>query len=91
MSERYATLFTVLEEVEKRKKNKILAEKVKMEKDQKIDEVSAKITALQQKNMMLEDKVRQKTAKSQNLVSKMTQVCNSSRHVSCMKISRPLT
>jgi SMC interacting uncharacterized protein involved in chromosome segregation len=87
MSERYTTLFTVLGEVEERKKNRILAEKVEMEMDQKIEEVSAQIIALQQKNMALEDKVKQKTAKRQKSVSKMTQVCNSCRHVDCMKMS----
>jgi methionine-rich copper-binding protein CopC len=80
MSESYVTLFTVQEEVEERKKNKVLAEKVKMEMGQKIEEVSAKIIALQQKNMALEDAIRQKTAKRQNLVSKVMQVCNSYRH-----------
>jgi hypothetical protein len=73
-------LFTVLEEVEERKKNKILAEKVKMEMDQKLAEVSAKIIAME-KNVALEEKIRQKTAKRQKSVSKMTQVCNSCRHV----------
>jgi SMC interacting uncharacterized protein involved in chromosome segregation len=87
MSERYTNLFTVLEEVEERKKNRILAEKVKMEMDQKIEEVSTKIIALQQKNMALEDKVKQKTVKRQKSVSKMTQVCNSCRHVDSMKMS----
>ncbi|XP_023706005.1 myosin-6 isoform X2 [Cryptotermes secundus] len=63
----------VLEEVEERKKDKILAEKVKMEMDQKIEDVSAKIIALQQKNTALENTIIQKTAKRQNLVSKMMQ------------------
>lgn len=87
MSESYVTLFTVQEEMEERKKDKILAEKVKMEMDQKIEDVSAKIIALQQKNMALENTIRQKTAKRQNLVSKGTQVCNSCRHVECLKMS----
>lgn len=81
MSESYVTLFTVLKVVEERKKDKMLAEKVKMDMDQKIEDVSAKIIALQQKNMALENKIRQKTAKRQNLKSKMMQVCNSCSHV----------
>jgi SMC interacting uncharacterized protein involved in chromosome segregation len=91
MSERYVNLFTAVEEVEERRKNKILAEKVKMEMDQKIEEVSAKIIELQQKNVALEDTIRQKTAKRQNLLSKMTKVCNSSRHLECLKMPWPLT
>jgi hypothetical protein len=71
---RFVFLFTALEEIEMRKKDKILAEKVRMEMDQKTEEVVATVTALQQKNMVLEDRIRQKTAKKENLVSKMIQV-----------------
>lgn len=63
-----------------RKKDKVLSEKVRMEMDQKIDEVVAKLIALQQQNVVLSDRIRQKTAKKENLVSKIEQVSDSSRH-----------
>jgi len=81
------TLFTVFKEMEERKKEKILAEKVRMEMDQKIEEVMAKMTALQQNNVTMEDRIREKTAKKGMLVSKMMQVPRSSRHVKHQKIS----
>lgn len=63
-----------------RRKDKVLAEKVRMEMDQKIDEVVAKLIALQQQNVVLSDRIRQKTAKKENLVSKIEQVSDGSRH-----------
>jgi hypothetical protein len=65
---------------EMRKKDKILAEKVRMEMDRKTEGVVTKIIALQQKNMLLEDRIRQKTANKANLVTKMIQVSDSSSH-----------
>ncbi|XP_021916559.1 coiled-coil domain-containing protein 18-like isoform X2 [Zootermopsis nevadensis] len=62
-----------LEKIEMRRKDKVLAEKVRMEMDQKIDEVVAKLIALQQQNVVLSDRIRQKTAKKENLVSKIEQ------------------
>jgi hypothetical protein len=74
MSVRYVTFFTALEEMEVRKKNKILAEKMKIEMDQKIEEVAAKIIAVQQNCAVLDDGIRQKTAKKESLVSGIMQV-----------------
>jgi hypothetical protein len=71
---RYVTFFTVVEEMELRKKNKILAEKMKIEMDQKIEIAAAKITTLQENCRVLDDGIRQKTAKKESLVSRKMQV-----------------
>lgn len=60
--------------MEMREKDKMLAGQVRMEMDQKIEEVVAKFVALQQKNMVMEDMTRQKTAKKESLVSRTMQV-----------------
>jgi hypothetical protein len=71
---RFVFLFTALEKMEMREKDKMLAAQVRMEMDQKIEEVVAKFVALQQKNMVMEDMARQKTAKKESLVSRTMQV-----------------
>jgi hypothetical protein len=71
---RFVFLLTALEKMEMREKDKMLAGQVRMEMDQKIEEVVAKFVALQQKNMVMEDMTRQKTAKKESLVSRTMQV-----------------
>jgi hypothetical protein len=71
---RYVASSTALEETEARKKNKILAEKTKIEMDQKTEEVAGKITALQHNCAVLDDGIRQKTAKKESLVCRIMQV-----------------
>ena len=60
--------------MEARKENTLLADKTKIEMDQKIEEVAAKISALEQKCAVLDDGIQQKTAKKENLLSGIMQV-----------------
>jgi hypothetical protein len=68
------TSFTALKEMEARKENTLLAEKTKIEMDQKIEEVAVKISALEQNYAVLDDGIRQKTAKKESLLSGIMQV-----------------
>jgi len=57
-----------------RKENALLADKTKIEMAQKIEEVAAKISALEQNCAVLDDGIRQKTAKEESLLSGIMQV-----------------
>ena len=66
--------FTALKEMEGRKENTLLAEKTKIEMDQKIEEVAAKIFALERNCAVLNGGIKQKTAKKESLLSGIMQV-----------------
>lgn len=68
------TSFTALQEMATRKENALLADKTKIEMAQKIEEVAAKISALEQNCAVLDDGIRQKTAKEESLLSGIMQV-----------------
>jgi hypothetical protein len=66
--------FSGLKEMEARKENTLLAEKTEIEMVQKIEEVETKISALQQKCAVLDDEIKQKTAKNEILLSGIMKV-----------------
>ena len=68
------TSFTAVQEMEARKENTLLADKTKIEMDQKIEHVAAKISALEQNCAVLDDGIRQKMAKKESLLSGIMQV-----------------
>jgi len=60
--------------MEARKENTLLADKTKIEMDQKIEGVAAKISALKRNCAVLDDGIRQKVAKKESLLSGIMQV-----------------
>jgi hypothetical protein len=66
--------FSALKEMEARKEDTLLAEKIKIEMDKKIEEIADKISALEQNCAVLDDGIKQKTAKKEIVLSGIMQV-----------------